>query len=94
MLDLIRGLPADEALTVLQFTNRRAAGPVAKVLTSAIANAEHNNALDVDQLYVAEAHAGEGPVLKRYRARARGRVGRIEKKTSHIVVGVAELEAE
>ena len=94
VLDLIRGLPVEEARNTLQFTNRRAAGPVAKVLNSAIANAEHNNALDVDQLYVAEAHAGEGPVLKRFRARARGRVGRIEKKTSHIVVGVAEIDEE
>ncbi len=94
VLNLIRGLSVDEARTTLQFTNRRAAGPVVKVLNSAIANAEHNNALDVDQLYVAEAYAGQGPTLKRFRARARGRVGRIEKKTSHIVVGVAEREDE
>ncbi len=94
VLNLIRGLPVEEARTTLQFTNRRAAIPVAKVLNSAIANAEHNNALDVEELYVAEAYAGEGPTLKRFRARARGRVGRIEKKTSHIVVGVAELEGE
>jgi large subunit ribosomal protein L22 len=92
VLDLIRGLPVDEARTTLQFTNRRAAETVAKVLNSAVANAEHNNALDVDQLYVAEAYAGEGPTLKRFRARARGRAGRIDKRTSHIVVGVAERE--
>lgn len=92
VLDLIRGLPVEDARTTLQFTNRRAAGIVAKVLDSAVANAEHNNALDVDTLYVAEAHAGEGPTLKRYRARARGRAGRIDKRTSHIVVGVAERE--
>ena len=94
VLDLIRGLPVDEARTTLQFTNRRAAETVAKVLDSAVANAEHNNALDVDQLYVAEAYAGEGPTLKRFRARARGRAGRIDKRTSHIVVGVAEMEDE
>lgn len=94
VLDLIRGLPVDEARTTLQFTNRRAAETVAKVLDSAVANAEHNNALDVDQLYVAEAYAGEGPTLKRFRARARGRAGRIDKRTSHIVVGVAEREED
>ena len=94
VLDLIRGLPVDEARTTLQFTNRRAAETVAKVLDSAVANAEHNNALDVDQLYVVEAYAGEGPTLKRFRARARGRAGRIDKRTSHIVVGVAEMEDE
>jgi large subunit ribosomal protein L22 len=94
VLDLIRGLPVDEARSTLKFTNRRAAGAVSKVLESAVANAEHNNAFDVDQLYVAEAHAGEGPTLKRFRARARGRVGRIQKRTSHIVVGVAEREEQ
>ena len=94
VLDLIRGLPVDEARSTLKFTNRRAAGAVSKVLESAVANAEHNNAFDVDLLYVAEAHAGEGPTLKRFRARARGRVGRIQKRTSHIVVGVAEREEQ
>ena len=94
VLDLIRGLPVEEARTTLRFTNRRAAEAVSKVLDSAIANAEHNNALDADMLYVAEAYAGEGPTLKRFRARARGRAGRIDKRTSHIVVGVAEQEEE
>lgn len=94
VLDLIRGQSVEDALATLQFTNRRAAEPVNKVLKSAIANAEHNNALDADLLYVAEAYADEGPVLKRFRARARGRVGRIEKRTSHIVVGVAEREED
>ncbi len=94
MLDLIRGMPVEDARTTLEFTNRRAAEVVAKVLNSAVANAEHNNALDVDQLYVAEAYAGEGPTLKRFRARARGRAGRIDKRTSNIVVAVAEKEDE
>ena len=94
VLDLIRGLPVEEARTTLEFTNRRAAGAIAKVLDSAVANAEHNNALDVDQLYVAEAYAGEGPTLKRFRARARGRAGRIDKRTSNIVIAVAEHEDE
>jgi large subunit ribosomal protein L22 len=92
VLDLIRGMPVEDARVTLQFTNRRAAEAVAKVLNSAVANAEHNNALDVETLYVAEAYAGEGPTLKRFRARARGRAGRIDKRTSHIVVGVAERE--
>ena len=92
VLDLIRGLPVEDARNTLEFTNRRAAEVVAKVLNSAVANAEHNNALDVELLYVAEAYAGEGPTLKRFRPRARGRAGRIDKRTSHIVVGVAERE--
>jgi large subunit ribosomal protein L22 len=92
VLDLIRGMPVEDARNTLQFTNRRAAEVVAKVLNSAVANAEHNNALDVETLYVAEAYAGEGPTLKRFRPRARGRAGRIDKRTSHIVVGVAERE--
>ena len=92
VLDLIRGMPVEDARNTLQFTNRRAAEVVAKVLNSAVANAEHNNALDVDTLYVAEAYAGEGPTLKRFRPRARGRAGRIDKRTSHIMVGVAERE--
>ena len=92
VLDLIRGMPVEDARNTLQFTNRRAAEAVAKVLNSAVANAEHNNALYVDTLYVAEAYAGEGPTLKRFRPRARGRGGRIDKRTSHIVVGVAERE--
>jgi len=94
VLDLIRGLPVEDARTTLQFTNRRAAEVISKVLESAVANAEHNNALDVDQLYVVEAYAGEGPTLKRFRPRARGRAGRIDKRTSHIVVGVAEREED
>jgi large subunit ribosomal protein L22 len=92
VLDLIRGLPVEDARNTLEFTNRRASEVVAKVLNSAVANAEHNNALDVELLYVAEAYAGEGPTLKRFRPRARGRAGRIDKRTSHIVVGVAERE--
>lgn len=92
VLDLIRGLPVEEAEATLQFTNRRAADVIAKVLTSAVANAEHNDALDRDRLYIAEAYAGEGPTMKRFRARARGRVGRIDKRSSHIVIGVAERE--
>jgi large subunit ribosomal protein L22 len=92
VLDLVRGLPVDEARVVLKFTNRKAAGTVVKVLDSAVANAEHNFALDADELYVAEAYADEGPTLKRWRPRARGRATKIRKRTSHITIVVAETE--
>jgi large subunit ribosomal protein L22 len=92
VLDLVRGLPVDEARVVLEFTNRKAAGTIIKVLDSAVANAEHNFALDADELYVAEAYADEGPTLKRWRPRARGRATKIRKRTSHITIIVAETE--
>ena len=94
VLDLVRGLPVEEARSVLTFTNRRAAGTIKKVLDSAVANAEHNHALDGDELFVAEAYADEGPTLKRYRPRARGRATRIRKRTSHLRVHVAEIPEE
>jgi large subunit ribosomal protein L22 len=94
VLDLVRGLPVDDARTVLDFTNRKATTPIRKVLDSAVANAEHNLALDVDELFVAEAFADEGPTLKRFRPRARGRATRVRKRTSHITIVVADLEEE
>jgi large subunit ribosomal protein L22 len=94
VLDLVRGLPVEEARHVLDLTERRAAHPVRKVLDSAVANAEHNFALDADELTVAEAFADEGPTLKRWRARARGRATRIRKRTSHITVVVSDGEEE
>ena len=90
VLDLVRGLPVEEARHVLAFTDRRAADPVRKVLNSAVANAEHNFALDSDELIVTEAFADEGPTLKRWRPRARGRATRIRKRTSHITIVVTE----
>ncbi len=92
VLDLVRGLPVDEARVVLEFTNRKAADTVIKVLDSAVANAEHNFALDAEELYVAEAYADEGPTLKRWRPRARGRATKIRKRTSHITIIVADEE--
>ena len=92
VLDLVRGLPVDEARVVLDLTNRKAAGTIKKVLDSAVANAEHNFALDADELIVAEAYADEGPTLKRWRPRARGRATRIRKRTSHITIVVADME--
>jgi len=90
VLDLVRGLPVDDARDVLEFTNRRAAPTVRKVLDSAVANAEHNFALDADELFIAAAYADEGPTLKRWRPRARGRATRIRKRTSHITIVVAD----
>jgi large subunit ribosomal protein L22 len=94
VLDLVRGLPVDEAQTVLRFSDRRASEPISKVLGSAIANAEHNFALDAEDLVVAEAFADEGPTLKRFRPRARGRATRIRKRTSHITIVLADRERE
>jgi len=90
VLDLVRGLPVEEARHVLAFTDRRATDPVTKVLNSAVANAEHNFALDADELIVTEAFADEGPTLKRWRPRARGRATRIRKRTCHITIVVSE----
>jgi large subunit ribosomal protein L22 len=94
VLDLVRGLPVEEARHVLDLTERRAADYVRKVLDSAVANAEHNLALDADELFVAETFADEGPTLKRWRPRARGRATRINKRTSHITVVVSDGEEE
>ena len=90
VLDLVRGLPVDEARHVLAFTNRRASQPVSKVLESAVANASHNHALDAEELRIVEAFADEGPTLKRFRPRARGRATQILKRTSHITIVVGD----
>jgi large subunit ribosomal protein L22 len=94
VLDLVRGLPVAEAEHVLRLTSRGATEPVAKVLRSAVANAEHNHALDSEDLVVAEAYADEGPTLKRFRPRARGRAARIRKRTSHITIVVSDMNEE
>src|ERR671935_2605343 len=88
----IRGRSVPEARTVLAFTPRAAAREVEKVLRSAVANAEANHGLDGDELYVSAAYVDEGPTLKRWRARARGRVARIKKRTCHITVRLAPVE--
>ena len=89
---LIRGLPAEKALAQLNFSPRRISGEVKKVLESAIANAENNHNLDVDRLVVAEAYVGKSLTMKRWRPRARGRIGRIIKPFSRITVVVREQE--
>src|SRR5215813_5674855 len=88
VVNLVRGLPAKDALTVLQFAPQAASTPVYKVLASAIANAENNERLDGDSLLVAEAYVDEGPTLKRFRPRAQGRAYRIRKRTCHITITV------
>ena len=89
---LIRGKKVDKALADLTFSRKRIAVEVKKTLQSAIANAENNHDLDVDALFVAEASVGKNMVMKRWRARARGRVARIEKPFSHLTVVVRERE--
>jgi large subunit ribosomal protein L22 len=91
MVNLVRGLPAKEALTVLQFAPHAASEPVYKVVASAIANAENNERLDPDSLLVSEAFVDEGPTLKRFRPRAQGRAYRIRKRTCHITVAVESV---
>jgi len=89
VLDHIRGRTVPEARTILAFTPRAAAAEIEKVLRSAVANAEANHGLDGDDLVVAAAYADEGPTLKRWRARARGRVNRIRKRTCHVTLVLA-----
>ena len=90
--ETIRGKKCEAALSELEFSRRRISGKVKKLLESAIANAENNHQLDVDRLYVAEATVGKTMVIKRWRARARGRVGRIQKPFSNLRLVVRESE--
>ena len=92
VLEHIRGLPAVDAQAILEFQPRAVARDAGKVLASAIANAEHNGGHDVDDLVVAAAYADEGPTLTRGRARARGRVNRIRKRTCHITIELLVVE--
>jgi large subunit ribosomal protein L22 len=94
VIDLVRGMPADQALAVLRFAPQAASEPVYKVVASAVANARYaaerdSQRLDVEDLVVREAYVDEGPTLKRFRPRAQGRAYRVRKRTSHITVVVA-----
>jgi large subunit ribosomal protein L22 len=91
---LIRGKKVASALADLEFSRKRIAKEVRKCLESAVANAENNHDLDVDDLIVAEAHVGKGLVLKRFHTRGRGRMGRILKPFSHLTIVVRQVEAE
>lgn len=84
VLDLIRNKPADEAMAILKYTPKAACEPLAKLLKSAMANAENNFDMDMASLYVAECTVSQGPTLKRIRPRAQGRAYRINKKSSHV----------
>ncbi|MBQ4506442.1 MAG: 50S ribosomal protein L22 [Firmicutes bacterium] len=88
--DLVRGKDLTEALTILKFTPGKSAELVEKVVQSAKANAENNFEMDASKLYVAEIHANQGPTMKRWRAGAQGRAGRILKRSSHISVVLKE----
>ena len=88
--DQIRGLPVDRALNVLSFSPKKGARIIKKVLESAIANAEHNNGADIDELRITSICVEKGPVLKRFQARAKGRGNRIVKPTCHVFVTVGD----
>jgi large subunit ribosomal protein L22 len=90
--DQVRGLPVEKALNVLMFSPKKAAGIVRKVLESAIANAEHNEGADIDELKVSAIYVNEARTLKRFRARAKGRGTRILKRNSHITVKVGDSQ--
>ena len=93
VLDLIRGKNVNEAFAILQYTPKDAAVVINKVLKSAVANAENNHDLNVENLYVAEIYANQGPTLKRIRPAAKGSAVRIRKRTSHITIVLKEKEA-
>src|SRR2546430_2421402 len=93
VVNLVRGLPAKEALTVLKFAPQAASEPVYKVVASAIANAENNERLDPDSLLISEAFVDEGPTMKRFRPRAQGRAYRIRKRSCHITIVVESVQA-
>ncbi|MDB5569910.1 MAG: rplV [Hyphomicrobiales bacterium] len=94
LAQLIRGKRVETALADLEFSRKRISGAVKKALESAIANAENNHSLDVDDLVVAEAHVGKALVMKRFHARARGRAGRVEKPFSNLTIVVREVPSE
>ena len=88
--DLIRGKPVDKALNILSFTQKKAAGIIKKALESAIANAEHNDGADIDELRVTGIYVEQGPTQRRFSARAKGRGTRINRKTCHVFVTVGD----
>ena len=92
VLDLIRDQPVDKAMAILKYTPKAACEPLAKLLKSAIANAENNHSMNKDDLYVSECFVCPGPTLKRIRPRAQGRAFRVFKRTSHITLVLKEKE--
>jgi len=94
VVDVIRGMKADEAAAILRFAPQAASEPVRKVIESAVANAVNNLSADADTLWISQAYVDEGPTLKRFRPRAQGRAYRINKRTSHITVVVESRDNE
>jgi large subunit ribosomal protein L22 len=94
VLDLIRGRDVERAAEILRFCDRDAAIPIAKLLASAVANAQHNDEMDPEELYVSTCYADEGATIKRWRPRARGRATRIRKRTCHVTVIVSRLSED
>ena len=92
--DQVRGMPVEQALEILVFSQKKAAAIVKKILDSAIANAEHNEGADIDELTVTQVMVDQAPTMKRIRARAKGRANRILKRTSHITLAVGDGEVE
>ena len=92
VLDLIRNKPVEEAMAILKHTPKAATEPLAKLLKSAMANAENNHSMDVSRLYVAQCYACPGPILKRIRPRSHGRAYRVLKRTSHVTLVLKEQE--
>jgi len=92
--DQVRGMPVEKALETLVFSQKKAAAIVKKILDSAIANAEHNEGADIDELSVTQVMVDQAPTMKRIRARAKGRANRIIKRTSHITLVVGDGEVE
>jgi large subunit ribosomal protein L22 len=88
--DQVRGLQVDKALEILEFSSKKAAAIIKKILESAIANAEHNEGADIDELKVTKVMVDQGPTLKRIQPRAKGRANRILKRTSHITLAVGD----
>jgi len=88
--DQVRGKPVEQALQILNFSSKKAAAIVKKVLESAIANAEHNEGADIDELKVSTIYVDEGPTMRRWKPRAKGRVNHIIKRTSHVTVKVGD----
>ena len=89
--DLIRGMPVEKALNTLKFSSKKGSTIIKKILESAIANAEHNENADIDELKVTTIFVNEGPAMKRFKARAKGRANHILKRTCHITVKVSEI---
>jgi len=94
VIDLVRGKDVDEAVGILKNTPRKASEMIEDVINSAVANAEHNHDMIIDDLYISEAYVDEGPTMKRYKPRAMGQASTIRKRTSHITIVVSDEKKE